>query len=689
MFERNQPYGPYYIPWVIGRAIGSAWKAFGDAYHKALGSGNRRVSVSEQLARQRLRITIGWSVVIFGFFEAQFRSPAAAWLAWCIGILLLTWHSRWMNAVLRGFICLMAVAIFDVRWFGAGKLSPLFPFAGEPLFVYGFRTAYVIGLFVVLLHRPRGRVRATVGQNSAASQERERWSNIPSKTFRDLGGMHEEKRRIARIVENRLHPERSAKHGVIQNGILLYGPRGTGKTAIAEATAGEFRINYWLISPNTLVEPWVGNSEANIRSTFQRALENRPIVLFIDELDSIGTQRQQLGKNDDKGGAAKGYNAVVAELMQSIDRHRQEPGLIIMAATNFYDALDEALIREGRFDEKIRVDLPDENARAEILSAQLSKRPWRPFALETFAKRTPGWSAAKLTNLVNQAAASAASENRSIEQRDLQQALEETGGRDRPTLKPVNWEDLVLPASAESDLRQLVRLMDNSHSEGLDVAVPTGLLLVGPPGTGKTSVAQLIATQTRRSFYAVSPADVPGPEKLEQIFARAKENSPSILFIDEMDGILPGPNNGRYISQHQQQIVEQALMLMSQLDPGNQVFLVGTTNHIDKIDQRVLRGGRFSEKIELGVPDVAGYLRLIPRFLGRTPLAEGFEAADLAERIRGMAPADLEAVTNTAKRMALNRAGLEAKQVPPLIWSDFEEAIKRNRAVVWRNPDEV
>ena len=231
--------------------------------------------------------------------------------------------------------------------------------------------------------------------------------------------------------------------------------------------------------------------------------------------------------------------------------------------------------------------------------------------------------------------------------------------------------------------------MDRSHSEGLDVAVPTGLLLVGPPGTGKTSVAQLIATQTRRSFYKVTPADVPGPESLEQIFARAKENSPSILFIDEMDGILPGPNNGRYISQHEQKIIEQALMLMSQLDPGNQVFLVGTTNHIDEIDQRVLRGGRFSEKIELGVPDDAGYLKLIPRFLGRTPLADGFEIVEPAQRIQGMGPADLEELTNTAKRMALNRAGLDAKQVPPLIWSDFEEAIKRNRAVVWRNPDEV
>jgi SpoVK/Ycf46/Vps4 family AAA+-type ATPase len=313
--------------------------------------------------------------------------------------------------------------------------------------------------------------------------------------------------------------------GVVLQGILLYGPRGTGKTAIAEATAGEFRINYWYINPNPFVGGYIGDSEANIRGAFSRAYRNRPILLFLDEIDSIGTQRQQLGKNDDTGGAARAYNAIVTELMQCIDRYRQEPGLIIMAATNFYDALDEALIREMRFDERIRVDFPDEKARAEILLAQLSRRPWKPFELETFAKRTPGWSAAKLTNLVLKAAASAASENRSIEPRDLRQAFEETGGRDRPTLKPVNGEDLVLPASAEADLRQLVRLMDSANSEGLEIPAPTGLLLVGPPGTGKTSVAQLIATQTRRSGYAVAPADVPTPQKLEQIFARARRRT--------------------------------------------------------------------------------------------------------------------------------------------------------------------
>jgi ATP-dependent Zn protease len=216
--------------------------------------------------------------------------------------------------------------------------------------------------------------------------------------------MDDQKRRISAIVQNRLHPEKFKQHGVIQNGVLLYGPRGTGKTFLAEATAGEFKINYWYAKPTSLIERWIGGSEANVRDMFARAYAQRPVLFFMDEIDSIGTQRQQLGRNDDAGGGAKLYNSVVTELMQCIDQYRGAAGFILMAATNLYDGLDEALVRDMRFDEKIRVDLPDEATRAQILTAQLSKRLWVPFATEPVANRTQGWSAAKLTGLVDKAA---------------------------------------------------------------------------------------------------------------------------------------------------------------------------------------------------------------------------------------------------------------------------------------------
>jgi transitional endoplasmic reticulum ATPase len=221
--------------------------------------------------------------------------------------------------------------------------------------------------------------------------------------------------------------------------------------------------------------------------------------------------------------------------------------------------------------------------------------------------------------------------------------------------------------------------MDAREAEKLKIPVPTGLLLVGPPGTGKTSVAHLIATQTRRSFYSIAPADVPTAERLRQVFARAREHSPSILFIDELDGLLPRGDNGYYMGLHQVQIVDQALILMSQLDPGNQVFLIGTTNHPDHVDPRVLRGGRFTEKIEIGLPDEKGYLRLIERYLGPTRLGAGVTSRDILGRVRGVSPADLQALVGTAKRMAMNRMQGGDKALPPLILDDFARAIDRNQ----------
>lgn len=242
--------------------------------------------------------------------------------------------------------------------------------------VYGlvFAAAAIGGLIFVIRHRPQSAGIQAGGQTSRDRQATPpRWSNIPSRTFADVGGMEAEKRRISAVVLNRLHPERFKQAGVVQNGILLYGPRGTGKTFLAEATGGEFKINYWYAKPTGLYERCVGSTEANIRDAFARAYAHRPVLFFLDEIDSIGTQRQQLGRGGDTGGG-RHYNAVVTELMQCIDQYRGAAGFIIMAATNFYEGLDEALVRDLRFDEKIRVDLPNEGARAQILTAQLSAR---------------------------------------------------------------------------------------------------------------------------------------------------------------------------------------------------------------------------------------------------------------------------------------------------------------------------
>lgn len=568
-----------------------------------------------------------------------------------------------------------------VLFIGAGLIATVPIEKDYPLLA----KAVAVVLFVILClvipallsMRPRQEIVAG-GGNWSSDHSR---VQTPAFTFADIGGLEEAKRQIRELVYANLNGKKFGQYGVSRNGILLHGPRGTGKTFLAEAVAGEFKLKYLYVSAASLLNKFVGLTEENIRSTFETARANRPALLFIDEIDALGTKRQQVGDADDTGGAARSFNSMTARLMECVDDVRKHPGLILIAATNFYDGLDRALIREGRFDLHVRLDLPNEEERTRIFEAQLAKRPSTRFNLQPLARRTPGWSAAKIGTLVDRAAFVAAEEQRKIEERDLMLALAETGGKDRAPFKEVDWTDVVLSPDTEADLRNLVRLMDPAYGERLRLAMPTGLLLIGPPGTGKTMIARLIATQTKRSFYPITSADILGGatgasvKKLKELFARAKENSPSIIFIDEMDGLLPR-NNG-FQSQHDIQVVEQARSLISELEPQHNVFLVGTTNHLGNIDAAILRGGRFSEKIEIGTPHEGGYQRLLSKHLEGIRLAEGLSVELLAERLKGISPADLDAICNSAKRMAMRRMAEDAEQLPPLVWSDFTDAMKR------------
>jgi len=509
-------------------------------------------------------------------------------------------------------------------------------------------------------------------------------TKMPSLKFRDVGGKEAAKEQIRRLVETRLQAGKFAKQGIVQNGVLLYGPQGTGKTLLAEATAGEFGLRYLYVSATALNGMWVGETEQNIRNIFSTAASGRTL-LFLDEIDALGSARQTLNSQTSLA-SNRMFNNTTIQLMQCVDQYRKTPGLVLMAATNALDSLDPALIREGRFDLKVRLDLPDEATRAQILVTLLAKKGAH-FPVARWARATSGASPAKLQALVDRAHALALEDKRGLREEDLAAAFEVTGGQDRPLIQPVQWDELIVEPRVEEELRLLVRQLKGSLQATSPLPVPTGVLLAGPPGTGKTMIARLLATQTKRSFYPVTAADLLGSgqgdsvKKLAELFARAKEQSPSIIFFDELDGLF-GSSHG-FASSHDKQFTEQALIEISRIEPANNVLLVGATNHADRLDPRILRGGRFSEKIEIGVPGLANRQRLLGRLLERVAVAVPLE--QLAADTEGLAPADIEAVVQAAKRFAFGRSDRD-DQLPPLIAPDFERAIERVHPVRYAKP---
>jgi transitional endoplasmic reticulum ATPase len=548
---------------------------------------------------------------------------------------------------------------------------------------------WIISSFWIFLSRSKQKPRAApvaVGGPAPRPQmqQQEVVRNVPIQRFVDVGGMDDAKEQTRQLVQAHLKPGKYERYGLLRNGILLYGPRGTGKTFLARAVAGEFGLNFEYVSAPKLLNRWIGATAENIHGVFAQAAARKPVLFFIDEIDSLAAGRQDA--INDPGGAGREFNNITMGLMSAIDHYRAIRGFVLMAATNRMDGLDEALIREGRFDVKLRIDLPDEAARMKILEAQLSRMPWKRFDLQEFARRMPGASAAKLRAVVDQAAGYALADNRRIEAEDLRRALNGNGGKDRPQLERVEWDEVVVSESVKQDLKSLVRLLeDPERTRALGLEIPVGLLLVGPPGTGKTLIARLIASQTKHSFYPLTAANVLGGgvgdsvKRVSAIFARAKEHSPAIIFLDEMDGLLPA--NNRYLAQHDIQLVEQFLTEISGLQPENNVFLVGTTNHPENIDPRVLRGGRFSEKIQIQLPDADQRTQLLSLYLKSARLEPGLTIGDIAQRLSGISPADLQAISTAAKRMAFNRLNI-GNQLPPLNWSDFEMAVERVRGAM-------
>jgi transitional endoplasmic reticulum ATPase len=513
--------------------------------------------------------------------------------------------------------------------------------------------------------------------------------------FGDVGGMDTVKGQLEDSLGLLLAFAGEAEsYRITFNGILLHGPPGTGKTYLAKAVAGEFGLSFVHVTATDLVSKYVGEAARNIEAAFQTAAANVPSLLFFDEFDAIGSRRDDEANAEDR--------RAVAQLLTSLERHRALSDLIVMAATNDLQRLDPAVVRPGRFDRHIRVDLPDAAGREAILRACLRNRPSYPQGdLREVVRRTEGCSAATIAAVVEGASLAAFREATTSGRQvgiglpHLLGALESRGGQDRPTVEDWTWERLVLPDEVKAELQQVQAIVeDPERARGYGVRPPSGMLLAGPPGTGKTTIARVLAAQARCSFYPVTVADLTSKwvgeseETIARLFSRARENAPSIVFLDEIDAVAG--RRSATGSGFEQRLVNQLLAEMDGLVGRGAVFVLAATNRPDVLDPALTRGGRLSRTLWVPLPDSAARMRLLRLLAGRMPLSRDVRLPRIAGVTDGWSGADLEALCQQAAVVAMTRAatatpvGTSAPRTgtsrPEVNAADFESALTTMRA---------
>ena len=504
--------------------------------------------------------------------------------------------------------------------------------------------------------------------------------SVPRITYDELGGLKTEVQKIREMVELPMrHPELFDKIGVeAPKGVLLYGPPGTGKTLLAKAVAGETNAHFISISGPEIMGKHYGESEERIREIFTQAEENSPSIIFIDEIDSIAPKRDEVSGELEK--------RIVSQLLTLMDGMKSRGKVIVIAATNRPDSIDPALRRPGRFDREIEIGIPDDEGRFDILSIHTRGMPIdEKVNLKQISKTTHGFVGADLEVLSKEAAMR--SLRRIIPEIDLDediisseilQRIQITSDDFREALKEVkpsalrevqvqipdvNWDNVGGLDELKDELREAIE-WPIKHKEAfdyVDIETPKGILLHGPPGTGKTLIAKALAKTTESNFISIK-----GPELLSkwvgesekgvrEIFRKARQAAPCIIFLDEVDALVPRRGSGSSDSHVTENIVSQILTEIDGLEELHNVLIIGATNRLDIVDEALLRPGRFDRIIEVGNPDSKARKHIFEIHTKKKPLENSVDIKKLVEITNGFSGAEIAAITNRAALVALKR----------------------------------
>jgi len=563
--------------------------------------------------------------------------------------------------------------------------------------------------FIVVEISPAGIVQITEGTEVNIREEAISESELaaPKVTYEDVGGLKDELTKVREMIELPLkHPELFDRLGIEPpKGVLLQGPPGTGKTLIAKAVANESGANFYSIQGPEIMSKFYGESEARLREVFEEAEQNAPAIIFIDEIDSIASKRE-----DTQGEVER---RVVAQLLTLMDGLKGRGKVVVIGATNRVDAVDPALRRPGRFDREIEIGVPSREGRKEIMQIHTRSMPLdNSFDIDYLVDNSHGFVGADLAALAKEGAMKALRrylpeidldkpiptemlEKMVIRMDDFKDALREI---EPSALREVlieiprtTWEDVGGLGELKQQLREAVEWPLNSPEvfKRMGIKPPRGILLYGPPGTGKTLLAKAVANESRANFISVKGPEVlskwvgESEKAIREIFKKAKQASPCIVFMDEIDSIAPRRSMGSSDSHVTERMVNQLLTSIDGMEALEGIVVIAATNRPDILDPALLRAGRFDRLLQAPPPDKDARKKILEIHAQGMPLKD-VDLEELANRTGGYVGADLQSLCREAAMLAL-RENMKAEVVT---MKNFEQALAQVRPSVDENTTE-